>query len=554
MATLERVAALRPTPLTCEALISAASAAVLAAALVWLGPPGTDLAAHAYQRAFFLHQGFAFWNNFWYAGRYSFITYSVLYYPLAALLGIRLLAVATIAVATLAFAVVLGREWGPTARWSSRTFAVVWAAAVLSAAFPFALGVALALLALWALQAGSRWRFALLATLTLAASPLAFALLAIVLAGVALSRWHERRKLVVPALTIVVAGIVEVVLWRAFPDPGRYPFSWQELAAACTFCIIGAGITWRVERAGALRYVFVVYLAACLAVYLVPSSIGENIARMRFAAIPLTVLALSLRRWSPKPVVAVCLILATSWNVTPLAASFAHGESDPAAKAAYWRSTTAFLRRHLTPSYRVEAVDTTGHWAAEYLPRARVPLARGWYRQDDFPQNRVLYGDLGPRAYRAWLDRLAVRYVVLTDGPPDYSSRAESALVRSDRAGLRPVFRTRHVTIYEVPHARPLVTGATPAVVRRLTASRITIALERSGRYRVAVRYSPYWSTSSGCLSRTRDGMVQLAAPAAGLVRLRFDIDAGKALAALAGQTPRACAKANSTEASPKAG
>ena len=148
-----------------EAVLSAAAAAAAASLLAWLGPPGSDLAAHAYQRAVFLQHGFSLWNNFWYAGRYSFVTYSLIYYPLAALLGIRLLAVATVAMAALAFAVVLGREWGPTARWSSRTFAVVWAGIVLSAAFPFALGAALALLTIWALQAGARWRFAALALL-----------------------------------------------------------------------------------------------------------------------------------------------------------------------------------------------------------------------------------------------------------------------------------------------------------------------------------------------------------------------------------------------------
>jgi hypothetical protein len=115
----------RANPLVREALLSAAAAALVATLLVWLGPPGTDLAAHAYQRTLFLQHGFTLWNNFWYAGRYSFVTYSLLYYPLAAWLGIMLLAVATIALAALAFAVVLGREWGPTARWSSRSFAVV---------------------------------------------------------------------------------------------------------------------------------------------------------------------------------------------------------------------------------------------------------------------------------------------------------------------------------------------------------------------------------------------------------------------------------------------
>ena len=81
-----------------------------------------------------------------------------------------------------------GASGAPTTRWSSRTFAVVWAGIVLSAAFPFALGMAFALLAIWALQAGKRWRFAALAALTLAASPLAFLLLVVVLAGVALAR------------------------------------------------------------------------------------------------------------------------------------------------------------------------------------------------------------------------------------------------------------------------------------------------------------------------------------------------------------------------------
>ncbi|MGZ4363514.1 MAG: hypothetical protein ACXVFF_14930, partial [Gaiellaceae bacterium] len=220
-----------------EGLVCTGTAALLAAALAWLGPQGSDMAAHAYQRAFFIEHGFTLWNNFWYAGHYSFVTYSVLYYPLAALLGIRLLAVATVSTATLAFAVLLWREWGPSTRWSSRTFAVVWAGVVFSAAFPFALGAALALLALWALQARRHGRFAVLAALTLAASPLAFLLLTLLLAGFGISRWNDRRALLAPALTIVGFGALWVLLSRAFPDPGHFPFSWQELTTVLTFCV-----------------------------------------------------------------------------------------------------------------------------------------------------------------------------------------------------------------------------------------------------------------------------------------------------------------------------
>ncbi len=216
----------RTTAVAREAVLCAAVAAALASLLLWLGPPGADFAAHAYQRNAFLQHGFALWNNFWYAGRYSFVTYSVLYYPLAALLGIKLLAVATVSTAAMAFAVVIWRQWGPAVRWSSRTFAVVWAGIVLSAAFPFALGAALALLAIWALQARKLGSFAVLAALTLAASPLAFLLLALLLAGFGIARWQDHGTLLAPGLTLAGFGVVEIVLWRLFPG-GRYPFSPQ---------------------------------------------------------------------------------------------------------------------------------------------------------------------------------------------------------------------------------------------------------------------------------------------------------------------------------------
>ena len=525
-----------------EALLSAGAAAAVAALLAWLGPPGSDLAAHAYQRTLFLHHGFALWNNFWYAGRYSFVTYSVLYYPLAALLGIRLLGVATIATAAYAFAVVLWREWGATARWSSRTFAVVWAGIVLSAAFPFALGAALVLLALWALQARAHWRFALLALLTLAASPVAFLLLVVVAAGIALSRRRPLGQLAGPALAIVATGAIEVVLTRLFPDAGRFPFSFAELAAALTFCCIGAAMTWRVERARALRTFFVVYAAACVVAYLVPSGVGENIARMRFAAIPVAVLALSLRNWRPWPAAAVALGLAISWNATPFVSPIARAESSPDAQAAYWTPAVRFLHSHLTPDYRVEAVDTAGHWPAAFLARAGIPLARGWFRQDDFPQNQVLYSKLGRRAYLGWVHSLGIRYVVLTTATLDYSARAEAALLRSGRSGLVPAFRTPTTTIYEVPDVRPILTGPSRARVLALTQARVEVALAARGTYRLAVRWSPYWRPSRGCLRAGKDGMIRVLARTGGRVSLRFAVDASGAIEAVTGQK-KVCAR-----------
>ena len=142
------------------------------------------------------------------------------------------------------------------------------------------------------------------------------------------------------------------------------------------FCGLGIVLTWRVAAAGVLRWMYVAYLVACTAAYLVPSSLGENIARLRYAAIPIAILTLSLRRWRPLPVALFALTLAVAWNLTPLAGSFVKTSADPAANAAYWAPAVGFLRENLSPSYRVEAVDTVGHWPAAYLPAAGIPIAR----------------------------------------------------------------------------------------------------------------------------------------------------------------------------------
>jgi hypothetical protein len=519
-----------------------AVAGLIAAALVWFGPPGTDLAAHVYQRALFLSHGFTLWDNLWYGGRYSFITYSVVYYPLAAVLGIKLLAVITVVVAAVVFAAVVTHEWGRDGRWSSRAFAIFWAALVLSGAFPFMLGSAFALLALYALQHRGRWRFFCFATLTLASSPVAFLLLVIVLVGIALGRRQERSTLVTTAATIGVIGLIEVVLWRMFPDHGRYPFSPEELAAACAFCLYGAALTWNVPSARILRWFFVAYLAACVAIFVIPSPVGENIARLRFAAVPISILALSLRGWRPRLACVAALGLALSWNVTPLVASYRHGADDPASHAAYWAPAIAYLDSHMTASYRVEAVDTVGHWPAAYLARAGIPLARGWFRQDDFPRNSVLYGHLSARAYLAWLHALGVRYVVLSSAKPDYSARDEARLVASGRAGLRVVFRSPTMRIFAVPSPEPLLHGNGSAAVLKLDETHVLFRVGRPGSYRLAMSYSPYWRASTGCLEPTADGMIRLHVPRAGLVRLVFVVNASRVFSAVAGaEPPQSC-------------
>ncbi len=524
-----------------EAAISAAVAATLTALIVWLGPPGVDLAAHAYQRTFLLEHGFVLWNNFWYGGRYSFVTYSFLYYPLAAVIGIKVLAVATISAAALAFTLVVWQEWGKAARFSSRTFAVLWTGIALSAAFPFALGAALALLAMSALQQGRTRIFAGLVFLTLLASPLAFLLLALILAGSSLERRPRRATVVV----VAGAGAVELLLRRIFPSGGEFPFSVADFVPGVAFAVLGILVTARIPRARRLLGLFAVFLAAILVAFAVPSDLGSNVERLKFAAIPIALLAAAIV--APKRIVLAAALVGVAgfWNISALAHTAKSAAADPAHTAAYWAPAIGYLHAHLSPSFRVEAVDTKEHWAAAYLPDAGIPIVRGWYRQSDFPQNELLYDKtLGPKAYEAWLRSQGVRYVLLPDAQPDYSALNEARLIRSGKTSLVPVFRSAHVIVYQLPGATPLITGAGDASVLWLYPTHIVALVDGPGRYEVRVRWSPYWRASTGCVWQGPDGMLRLLAPRAGLVDLRVSVNVTRGLETLTGLTPRrVCAK-----------
>jgi hypothetical protein len=415
----------------------------------------------------------------------------------------------------------------------------VWAGTALSAAFPFALGAALALLAIWALQEGRRGRFAVLVLLTLAASPLAFLFLLVVLLGVAITRRPPRKELAIPAAVLGAAALLELAVKRLFPEGGRFPFHASQLIPAVIFCVLGALITRTQGRSRPLLGVFIVYLAACVIFFIVPTELGANVERLRYAAIPLALLAVSLAAWRPLALAVPLLAIACVWNVTPLIANYRHAAADTASKESYWQPAIRYLHGHLAPSYRVEAVDTLEHWDAVYLPEANVPIVRGWYRQEDFPTNAVLYNDeLGPATYRQWLRSQGVRYVVLSDAPPDYSSRAEETLLRSGSSGLNVVFRTRHLVIYELPDATPVITGPAPAEVVSVRPTQLLLRVSAPGEYDVAVRFSPYWLTLEGCVSRAPNGMTRLTTFHPGLVLLDFKVNMHRSLEALTGLEP----------------
>jgi transcriptional regulator with XRE-family HTH domain len=55
----------------------------------------------------------------------------------------------------------------------------------------------------------------------------------------------------------------------------------MEFAGVLAFCGLGMAFTWRIPQARLLFTLFATYAAACVLLYIVPSAIGENVARLR---------------------------------------------------------------------------------------------------------------------------------------------------------------------------------------------------------------------------------------------------------------------------------
>ena len=184
------------------------------------------------------------------------------------------------------------------------------------------------------------------------------------------------------------------------------------------------------------------------------------------------------------------------------------GKDERAEDRSYWAPALDFLRAHRDPNFRVNALDTVEHWEACTCREAGFPITRGWYRQDDFPENEILYSDdLNRRRYVRWLHERGVRYVLVPGGRLDYSSEREprsrarcrssrgAATSRSTRRrspqpiapGADVVRITHERATLRVPQRRPL-RGEDPRArdVRRAARRHIhaRLLLDRTGRRR----------------------------------------------------------------------
>ena len=490
-------------------------AAVAASIAVLVLPRGGDLAAHLYRTGLVRH-GILVWDNLWFAGQYPLASYSLLYYPLAAVVGNAVLGVAGAGAAAAIFASVATREWRSAGRWPARAFAVLLAGQAFTAAYPYDLGLATLLGTIWALQRGRARLAALCTLLTLGFSPLAFLFLGLALVALLLHRRQVNRAVVAVGVAVVFAAGVQLAFLVELPSPGLiYPYGiWRLLAGLCV-AGLGVALSLRARGASALASLFGVWAAASVVVYLVPSPIGHNLVRASVFVFPLMLVTAALAEFRPRRLAITATLAALAANVLPYAPMIADRASSAGSQLSYWRPILGFLGRHRSEAgFRVEVVPTANHWEAYYLPTAGFALARGWYRQLDIADNPALYAPrLTAPLYRAWLRSRAVRYVVLTDLPPEaVDAPREARLLRSADSGLRKVWHDRTASIYELPRPTPILTGPGDAAITTLGASRISGRVKRAGVYLLRVHYTRYWTVVRGslCLAPSATAMTLL--------------------------------------------
>jgi hypothetical protein len=520
----------------------ALSAALAVAMLAW-NPPVGDLAAQVFRTELFQRGGLAIWNGSWYGGHYT-LTYSVLFPPLAALLGPRLVGTFAVIASSYLFDRLVRDRWGEAARWATLWFAAGVVTLLADGQLTFALGVACGLAALRCLQL-HRPAPALVAGAACAlSSPVAAAFLAGVLLAGTLPR-DRRTHLAAIWVACLALGLV-LVPNLAFPESGQFPFAFSSYVAIPLWCggalLLTRGLA-REERQ--LRRVLIAYVLAATVLVLAPNPLGGNAVRLGalFGGPILAAVMLAHRpRLSRASVLLLSLALAGGlyWQVTASVSQIARSVGDPSTAAAYFSPVATWLHEHDGRAARVEVPPTANHWESAYLAPG-FELGRGWLRQLDTTRDNIFYSDDEPltdRAYRSWLHDNAIRYVALPDAPLDYSSVAERRLILPAPPYLEPRWSDAHWRVYEVRDPAPLVQplGSGAAAVRWIGHSGFALDVSRPGEFLVRVAFTPYWSIAhgSGCLVRHGEWTVARAS-SPGVFRVSADFSLGRAWNAVTG-------------------
>jgi hypothetical protein len=555
--------------------------ALLCAGWIAAGWRTPDLAGQAFRADLFAREGFTLWNNAWYGGHHT-PGYSLLFPPLAATLGLWVTGALSAVAATALFQRLARAHVPPAgARAGALLVGLASVADLVIGRLTYALGAAIALGALLALD---RRRPALatgLAVATTAASPVAGLFVAMAGVSVALSavwsgraeaavwrgraeeagedpgqpgkgasRWSaplpggaghgsagqpgaSRRSAPLPAthgLALAAGAFVPaVVLALAFPEGGRQPFATVGFvvtlaAALAVLALVPRG--WRT-----LRIAAALYALAVVAALLVDSPMGANASRVAVTFAPaLLACAAALLTGRRRALAAAAIVPLAAWTLWGPVREVAKVVDDPSTAAAYSAPLVDAVQARAQGPVRIEVPFTMAHWVENHVA-GELPLARGWVTQIDTRRNALFRDDtpLTVPEYRAWLYDNGVAFVALPDVALDPAGRQEAELIESGAAPyLDEVWRNADWRLYAVEGSPGLASGA--ATVTALEAQAVTLEARGRGDTLLRVRPSPYWRVTRGEATVAPAGdWLRVRAARPGTVRLEIRLLSGQA-------------------------
>jgi hypothetical protein len=498
------------------------AAAALGAVYLITHPDSADHAAQVFRSGLFDREGLSAWDNLWFGGHHL-PGYGLLLPALGSLIGPRVVGVLATVAAALLFSGIAYRRFGDRARLGVLWFATATAISLFTGRLTFALGVAVALGAVFAAQRGHRITAIVLGAATPLASPVAALFLACGVVAYSVAE-RSRRALELAIVTVGVAVLVSA----AFPEGGTEPFDFSSFQPAILVTIAVFLALPRGERL--LRYGVAGYALALTAAFLIQSPMGGNATRMG-ALLLGPVLAFGL--WRRQRFVLILLVpVLIYWQWSPVVRDLEEVSAQPSVAPGFYAPLRDFLRG--TPhheAYRVEVLPVEHHWESAYVPRG-IYIARGWERQLDRKLNPLFYQSTPLTAlhYRSWLDELGVGYVAVPHTALDYAARGEKRLIkRGPPSYLEKVFKDENWTVYKVRDPAPLAIGGKMV---KLTPEGFVVDAAVPGTVLVRVRWTPYWSIQrgSGCVEQAPGGYTMLDVETPGRFRVGVDVAPWRAI------------------------
>jgi hypothetical protein len=494
-------------------------APVLLAALAYMAvqPPSVDLAAQLFRTELFASHGFLAWNNYWYGGHYL-LGYSLLFPPLGAAVGATAVGGFAAVAATGLFGLLVGRHYSSGARLATLWFGAGTITMLLSGRLTFALGVAIGLGALVALDRERPLLALPLAFATACASPVAGFFLALI--GASLFLVGDRRR---GAALAACAAAPIAVMAVAFPGAGSEPFVLSSLLGVLAVTLGAFLVLPRRERL--LRCAVTLYAGAVLGAFAIPNAMGGNVVRLStLVAGPLVVLGLAGRRHLRLLAVLMALPL-IYWQWQGAVRDVSRASADPSVQRDFYTPLLAELKvRTGGDPVRIEIPPTRDRWEAYYVS-PEFPLARGWERQAETDELKLFRSGLSPRSYRNWLAANGVSYVAIPAVPLDYLAHREELLIDRDLPYLRPIWSNGNWRLFAVRDATGLVDR--PASISSIGADWFDLQVPRASSFELRIHFSPYWTvTGVGACLREKGPWTVVEAPRGGSIHVGTNLSA----------------------------